>query len=425
MHGRRGVVGMLPCFDVRGSAMISPGSVFYKRLKHYGSVQLKVWGSVLDWTVWIYIAIPGLLIGGGLYRDLWREMPGWASVVSWPLALLAVMVGMMGFFRIRTFVEEADRLFLLQRPAWLRLFKRFGMIFSFLKQAVLLLLPNLLLLPFLLKDSGMTLVQVLALYVYSLVIGYSLSIAVHLVVDRVRGWRKGGLHFFLWLVAALGYFLQALMLKPGTADFIVMWAVSGLIFIILLVLALRTGVRYEEEVKREREARLGSTALLMSQVVPAKPVVRLKRPIWFRGSGRLFRKKADSGTILAEMRIKSFLRTPASWQIWPGYLSLTTYASTLVPPSASFVLIAGFLIMGVSWLRMQWEQWYKEEFIGQFRWEYASSVKAVRLSRFWLLLPHITVWSLVAGYRLAGVWFMLPISLAVCAIWWLFHRTRG
>lgn len=128
----------------------------------------------------------------------------------------------------------------------------------------------------------------------------------------------------------------------------------------------------------------------MSRIIPSKPIVKVKRPLLFRRSQRLF-GGTDAGTLLAEMRLKAFLRSMMPLRVWIGFLFVTSYASTLVSPTAAFALIIGFLIIGVSWLRMQWEQWYAEEFVAQFPWKgdsvitilavAASSVHLVGLGR--------------------------------------------
>src|SRR5690349_9932300 len=98
---------MLPRFDVRGvDELIKPGHLFLIRLKRYAKEQLRAWGSVMDWTVWVYLLVPAIVISGGLYRDLWQGLPEWAPYVPWtwlyPLALFIMMSG-----RMRTFLDEA------------------------------------------------------------------------------------------------------------------------------------------------------------------------------------------------------------------------------------------------------------------------------------------------------------------------------
>lgn len=401
--------------------LLTPGRLFLIRLKNNGKEQFRVWNSVLDWTVWLYLVIPGLVIFGGLYRELWQRVPEWATEVPWTALYPIVIFVLMAFGRIRTYVEEADRLFLLQRPRWLQTLKRYGMFYSFVMQALVLLIPFAILLPYLIKAGGMEWEHVGVAYLYAWLYGMFISMIFHQLKSIARGWRQWLLQGVTLFVLAAAYLMPMLMLSPGSSDFMPAWIGMALVFPLSLFICLRTGIHYEAEVKSERNARLSSTELLMSQVIPSKPIVNAKRPLLFRRSQRLFRG-TDAGTLLAEMRLIAFLRSMVPLRIWIGFLSVTSYASTLVSPPAAFALIIGFLVIGVYWLRMQWEQWYAEEFVAQFPWEGEAVGRAIRLSRFWLLLPHLSVWSGLAGYRWAGLWAIVPAAAVCGLIWWGISR---
>jgi ABC-2 type transport system permease protein len=403
--------------------LLTPVRLFLIRLKNNGKEQFRVWNSVLDWTVWLYLVIPGLVIFGGLYRELWQRLPEWAIDVPWTALYPVVIFVLMAFGRIRTYVEEADRLFLLQRPRWLQMLKRYGMFYSFLKQALVLLIPFAILLPFLIRAEGMEWEHIGAAYLYAWLYGMFTSMVFHQLKNIARGWRQWLLQLVTLIVLAAAYLIPMLMLSPGSSRFIPAWIGMSLVFLLSLFVCLRTGIHYEAEVRSERNARLSSTEFLMSRIIPSKPIVKVKRPLLFRRSQRLF-GGTDAGTLLAEMRLKAFLRSMMPLRVWIGFLFVTSYASTLVSPPAAFALIIGFLIIGVSWLRMQWEQWYAEEFVAQFPWKGDSVKRAIRLSRFWLLLPHLSIWSGLAGYRWAGVWAIVPAAVVCGLIWWGISRSE-
>lgn len=401
--------------------MMTPSQLFFFRLKRNVKEQVKAWNSVLDWTVLLYILIPAVLIFGGLYRELWLKTPDWAAGVPWFLLLSIVLFLIIAFGgRIRIFVDEADRLFLLQQPRWLKLLKRYGMIYSFLMQALILVLPFLVTLPFLVRVEQAQLKEIGAAYLYSLLFAMMMSMTIHMLSGTFRKWRLVVMEAIVLLIGAAAYLYPILTLTQEASNFGLALAGAAALLIIVLMGCLRSPIQFETEVKNERSARLSSTELLMSQVIERKPVMKLKKPLFMRGSGRLF-KKSDTGTILAELRIITFIRSLSTLRIGLGFLSVTTGAMIAVPASAAFALIVGFLFLIVPWLRTQWEQWRNEEFVGQFPWNTVDMLAGLRISRFWLLLPNIIIWSGVAGFRLLGLWAVLPSMIGCVLIWWVAH----
>jgi len=403
--------------------MMTPSGLFFFRLKRNIKEQAKAWSSVLDWTVLLYILVPAILIFGGLYREIWLETPKWAAEVPWFLLLSIVLFLIMAFgVRIRIFVDEADRLFLLQQSRWLKQLKRYGMIYSFLMQALVLVPPFLVALPFLVGVEQAQLREIGGAYLYSLLFAMLMSMSIHMLAGMFRKWRLIVMEAIVLLIGAAAYLYPILTLKQEASIFGEALAGAVVLLIIVVIVYLRRPIQFETEVKNERSARLSSTELLMSQVIERKPVMKLKKPLFMRRSGRLF-KKSDTGTIIAELRIIAFIRSLSTLRIGLGFLSVTTGALIAVPASAGFALIGGFLFLIVPWLRAQWEQWRNEEFVGQFPWNTADMFAGLRISRFWLLLPNMVIWSAVAGFRLLGLWAVLP-SMMVCVLIWRVAHTR-
>ncbi|CAM4516039.1 ABC-2 type transport system permease protein [Paenibacillus endophyticus] len=396
--------------------MITPRQLFWIRLKRNQRDQLRAWNSVLDWTVWLYLLLPGLFIGGGLYREVLMDMPEWAMKLPWstlyPIVLLVVLF--MG--QIRIFVEEADRLFLLQRPEWLQSIKRYGIGFTLIKKLIVVALPYLLLLPFLRHAESMSWLQVVLAYGFTIVMGMVLALSIQLANGKLKGRRKWAFEIFGFLFFGALYLTPMMRWEQNDSLLGLSLAAAAILMLVLLWAGLRTPIQFEAEVKTENAARLRSTELLMSQVIESKPVVRLKRPYLFRASQRLFHK-SNASTMLAELRIKAFLRGMTHIRVWLGFMSAATYAVSLVPGPIALFLVAALTAIGMSWLHMQWRQWFAEPFIAQFPWSKTDARKAAILSRFWLLLPLMLVWSAIAGYKLAGIIGILAAVLLCAALW--------
>lgn len=397
--------------------MMRPEKLFALRLRYSWKEQLRAWSSVMDWTVWLYIAVPALFIGGGLYRELWLDMPDWATQFPWGILHPLLMLLAIALGRIRVPLEEADRLFLRQQEHWLRALRRCGVWYSFGMQTLPIVLVTGLLLPFLLHAEGMRGSGIALAALYSFVFGMLMPMLLHIAAAQRRVWQRRLTAVAGLTALAAAYLYPMLALKPDwTWPFLTALAAALLAIPVLLWLTLRAGIAFEKEVRRERRTRSASTEIIMSRAMERQEAPTFRRPWLFLRSGRLFRA-TDAGTLLAEMRIKAFLRS-SSLRVLAGFVSICSYAITKVPPSAAFALMIAFVAMGASWLRLQWQQWYEEEFVAQFPWQAKEAERAIRLSRFWLLLPAVLVWSAIGGYGLLG-WWGAAAAPAVCAAVWL------
>ncbi|WP_028612816.1 ABC transporter permease [Paenibacillus harenae] len=397
--------------------MMTAHQLFRIRMRNNMKRQLRVWSSVMDWSVWLYLLIPGLIIFGGLYRELWMDMPDWAAGIPWTILYPIVLFILMLLGQVRIFVEEADRLFLLQRPEWLQALRRRGILYTFAVKAVVLLLPYLILLPFLANAEGMSWPQMGLGYCFTLITGMAMSISSHALNGKYRGWQEWVIKSLCMLLFAAAYLFPMIAGAQNNAVLYISIAVGIPIFIVLLWYALRSAIRFEAEMKLESEARLRSTELLMSQVVESKPLIRFKRPFFYRRSQRLFRK-SDAGTMLAEMRLKAFLRGMTHIRVWLSFISVSSYAVILVPGPVAVFLLVALTTVGASWLQLQWKQWFSEPFIAQFPWAEQDAKRGQTLSRFWLLLFPMLAWSAIAGFKLAGIWGAIPAAL-ICGIVWM------
>lgn len=378
--------------------MITPNQLFMIRLKRNWKDQIRAWGSVLDWSVWLYLLIPGIIIGVGLYLEVWEQMPDWAAKVPWgvlyPIALFIMLI----FARIRIFVEEADRLFLLQRPEWFQVLKRLGLLYSIAMKAVMLLLPFALLLPYLLLSAELAPAQLAMAYAYTLIVGIGMSSARQLIKGRFKESLRGLIETGIVIAAGALYLVPMLVRTEDAKPLGMAMIAAAAVMCILVAANLRSKVQFEAEVAAERESRMKTTELLMSQVIESKPFVRFKRPYVFRKSQRLFRGD-DAGTLLAELRLKAFVRGTSHVRVWISFISAGSTAVAMVPLPIALVLLAAMPMLGSTWLQAQWKHWLAEEFVAQFPWSEQATKKGASRSRLWLMMPAIAIWIVVAAVK--------------------------
>jgi len=407
-----------------GGSGWTPFVLFARRARRYWGEQLRVWRTVLDWTVWVYLVVPALLIGGGIYGEWWQQPPEWMTGI--PLALAGIPFILMLFkSRLRVFLEDADVLFLMQRNSWTARITGYGALYSALTTALTTVLALVPMLPWLsqVHGWGAEYLAAWALFVWSVRVLF--AVAERGIRTVWPGWRTYLLLVPLWLACAAA---------PGAAVRLAgdPAALGGGAAAVLLG-ATFTGWRtmnlrgaFEADIERERKARLASTEMLLAGagVVERKPIVRLRRPLLFRRSGRLFRG-SDPGTMLAEMRIKSFVRKMASVRLWFGFVSVSTAAMLTAPPWLALAALALLPIPAAAWLHGHWREWFDGDFVSQFRWDDVSAVKGATLSRFWLLAPAVAWLALLAGWRAAGPAWMLLVAAAGIAFWYMLNGMLG
>lgn len=106
--------------------------MFKKRLLTSYQFNFKLWKSIVDWTVFAYIFIPGCIIAVFLYRDFLKNLQ--PIVIDSTFILLPLLI--ISFFisksTIRFFIYDADLLFLYQNSKKIKHLKRAAIIYSFL-----------------------------------------------------------------------------------------------------------------------------------------------------------------------------------------------------------------------------------------------------------------------------------------------------
>lgn len=106
--------------------------MFLKRLRTSFHFNFKLWKSVLDWTVVAYIAIPSIIIGFFLIRDVLIN----SSLIELTPTVFLSFFFLLSFFMskssLRLFLYDADLLFYKQQLNKIRTLKMTAYIYSFL-----------------------------------------------------------------------------------------------------------------------------------------------------------------------------------------------------------------------------------------------------------------------------------------------------
>ncbi|CAM4476729.1 ABC transporter permease [Paenibacillus tarimensis] len=394
--------------------------LFRSRLTGSWIKSFKAWKLALDWTVWVYFLVPGIWIAGGTYLEWWREEPSWLMwLPEWVVLLPLLFYALSGGLRV--FLYEADMLFLLQRKEWLRSLIRYGALYTLLKHTVGTALLCGLLLLLLVKSMGLNSYTIFVLGLFTLVMKFGIGVIQNMLYGRWKGLQKLGMELLLSLLTSAVYMTAALLLLQEPVWLLAAAAAAAAAGAGLFRRKLRMQGTFAADVEQERKASAAVTEILLTPVMEKKPLVKLDRPLVFRRSGRIFRK-SDAGTMLAEMRIKAFLRKFAHVRLWVSFFSVSTVATLASPGWLGLLLAVTLPLLAASWLHQQWKEWAKEPFLIQFKWEDEALRKGASLSGWLLLLPGVIWLFMLTGWLLGGLMMTVLMVPAGILYWWVSNK---
>lgn len=295
-----------------------------KRLYRYYRFNFKLFKSVFDWTVLLYIALPTVVISFFLYRDI---SIAFQTIEIQPNVLLALLFGLSFILlnsSLRLFLYDADLLFYKQLATKLRNVKLCGYVYSFLSYNFVLIVLLLLASPF------------IVLPLFKIILAFNSISTLHIIVQyKYQKW------YMKWPLIVIIHALItfSLFILP-------IWGYSVLLIIahaILLrfVLSNRywtTEVRWESEAFYQWMKRLYLFSMEMRYYLPAKtrqPYVLLAKR-----------------TILSNHRIdnlvyKTLLRK-LHYLISPVQLIAITIGLFFILPTWAKVIVFGFSLVGLN-----------------------------------------------------------------------------
>src|SRR5690554_3362237 len=131
---------------------MTAAKLFLQRFLQNFRFQVKSWRLGIDWTVFVYLLIPAVIVAVAVYRSWWVETPTWMDDLSFTSFLFMFYVlAWMG--SIRLFIEEADQLFLLQKRSVYLTLRLFGIGYSLVKSTVVVAFILAVFLPYLVKQQ--------------------------------------------------------------------------------------------------------------------------------------------------------------------------------------------------------------------------------------------------------------------------------
>ncbi|MEC0222373.1 ABC transporter permease [Paenibacillus odorifer] len=386
----------------RGFAFPTSKKLFWRRLFSHWREQSAIIRTAADWTVLLYILIPGGFLGGRLYYGFWNEaLPAWSADLPFMLipSLLVLLLCRGGLVLL---LQEGDLLFLRQRQRWIYTIMFRGLLYSLIVTSLKFCVAFVLLLPFLVRGYGMLSSEVWALFALTLACSWCVKLLGHIVKVQKQGWRR-----WLWLILAIsvpcGIYFRAAAFWNNRPVFMLLIAA---LFAVVAVIALQRRIvmrgTFMNDVREDYKQRMKIAALLLRGVLD-KPRPTRHKPWIFRKSQPLLKSKTAESRFSAAA-IKALVRNPAHLKLYLSFTAVSLLAIFIIPSGFKWLGFIVLISLMTNWLLSFWLLFVGDDYIGILPFTKEQKAEAGLRAVPILLFPFSIICSALICISLYG-WF--------------------
>ncbi|WP_456275241.1 ABC transporter permease [Bacillus sp. AK128] len=319
---------------------MSSKRLFFKRIINSWREQWGVIHSVLDWTVILYMAIPSIIFGCLFYKDLWENVHLYWSkeLPAMMIIILLLLVSFMGNFR--TFIMNADLLFLIQRPKTLKTLKMLGFWYTFIQKLLTVSCLMVIVLPILKGIYDLSPQEIVDIAVYVMA-----SSLVFLTIKKVM---NQGIVKWICLAVIL---TVSIVIYPFVPFYMSMlFTIVIIVFHMLYIVSKKHWFMREIEIEELEKVKYMKLILNFSTEVEKVPSYHSKKPlILWRQSGKIFKKRNQQNGLL-EFLIKGFFRDRTLLFTYLQLTFLTCSAILILPLWLKWVVLILFILFMNVWM---------------------------------------------------------------------------
>ncbi len=338
---------------------MSGARIWWLRTKRDWLYQYKIFRSVFDWTVIVYLLIPAIVFAGIAYNSWWFSMPDWLAPFPYELFFLGCF-----FFSwqggIRTFMEEADQLALLQFPKAIYTLRSIGVIYSWGLLVLKWILIYLFLFPILNHFPELNVEQFHLLLLFFFCLNVLLT-SYKQVVYKYGLVKKILTHCLVFsLFSVLVYFFLFKFIS---------WLITltSILFIFYAIWQVKIyqsqlGTFYEDVEKEQRNKVKYITfffAINPEIYIPKAKKQKKRSWVFWRNSSRIFQERTPENGV-TELFIKAFLRDKSNIFRYLQLISVTGVIIFAVPIWFKWLVFIAFFIFFTMWIGMLFKELIKQ-----------------------------------------------------------------
>ena len=337
---------------------MSSWKLFRDRYIRDRKYQYRVIRSIADWTIIIYLIIPALLFIIFQYRSWWMDLPSW--IESIPFILIFMLIYLLSWNgSIRTYVEEADKVFLIKMQLVFLGMKKWGYLYSLFSQSLVTAITFLILLPFLRNHFFLSWQEIGALFFFFIALKALIMLVKYHLKKIDKRFKKLAFSFLLFV--ALSWMSQLIYyLWDKDALFLVFLCgivlLTASMYFSLKSIRKLSAIDHEIDMGRADKTKNIELIFILSNEIEKPIVSKRTKPLLFRRSKRMFKKRVPVNGFI-ELFLKVFLRNRSYVISYFQIISVGTVAIVLIPPLwIKIIIFFGFLIMMNSWLSLVWDK---------------------------------------------------------------------
>ncbi len=307
---------------------------YIRRNKRETKFQLKAFGLVIDWTVFIYILVPAMIALGVLDYQLWQAPPVWTSFV--PVSSL----GLFLFFAsqlssVKNYIERADELFVIQNLRYYKTLIQAGKWFIILKTSLEIAILILYILPILKLGYNLSTNFIIIIYFYVCIWSLFMKLASRWFALRGLRWWYRAFSIMAFVVFSTGF-------NSLFGQYLIVTTITVLILAMVLFFLKKENFPlrfFHAEAERERNEKWKWAALFMSQSGEVEGIQKVRKYPFLNKSSRPFFSERSPEKVLTEMYWKWHIRKGRQLKLYLYFLSVSFYGMTIIPSKIKMILL--------------------------------------------------------------------------------------
>lgn len=339
--------------------------------------------TALDWTVLLYLLIPALAIFIAMYMSWWKEAPVWTASIPEEMSFV-VLYFYSTALSFRTYVEEADQVFVMRYEQGMLNYKKWYTLYSLLRTVIWTIGGTFILLPLLVVGWGWNGEEIIKLVVNLLLVSLNVTLGKHLIKLTVSSvllkWMMIG---FMYLIG-LAFVSIVTSERFGGALYVFILSMSTISLVFLIRLRFTVNGTFFRDIIMERGYKQHFTKLFLGPSGSVStPLIQRRRPLLFRGA-RLVFKKNDPVSRILDLYVKWLFRSFDKLQFYLQVVGWSVLAIFLLPLVIKFIVLgfSFYALVGLS--RADWKEFSDHQYMKLFQLE--ESVRSEADQRIWKII---------------------------------------
>ncbi|MEH7464717.1 ABC transporter permease [Bacillus thuringiensis] len=381
--------------------------LFYKRLFYELKRKWKAVRSVVDWTIALYGVVPALVFSWIYYASLWNNGPEDEDILYWFIGLF-IFYSTTFSRSVRSFLEQADSLFLIQFPDRIKQMMKYGVIYSFCRICFTSALVTILFLPIFLKGLHGTGIQAFICFVFLTCFRFTVSLIQRYIDVRFhKQWQV--------IIIKNIFFFVGVVYVGMTYRYIFQESFYTVLFFVLLFIIsfflVKEKMEYHrfffKEIEKEKREEMRWTTQIMAIGGQVQKPTNTAKPWLFPCSKRILLGNSNDARII-EAFLKEYFRSGDASGFYIQIIIISAIAIWRAPWWIATIVISFALFAIYRYSSGKWKVFSEKLFLQL----YCSEGKKLWLSqkaKAYLFIPALCVYGIAA----LAHFYMIPA--VVCA----------